>query len=126
MDGRAFYDAVAANSSLTWLGVKEAPVPQKSEVFVLHRPTDQIIGFTIETITAQDNDWNQLEDILERRRTGIVLHCITRIVGYFSQTHNWNGSKMAELADRRRGNYAVPGASVGSQSAGSRDKAKVA
>lgn len=32
---------------------------------------------------------------------------ITRIVGYFSKTSNWNKSKIGELHDRREGNYKI-------------------
>ncbi len=35
------------------------------------------------------------------------VYGITRIVGYFSRVDNWNKSKLGELADRKRGNYAV-------------------
>ncbi len=34
---------------------------------------------------------------------------ITRIVGYFSRVNNWNKSKIGELKDRHKGNYAVNG-----------------
>ncbi len=33
-------------------------------------------------------------------RSDIVLHGITRIVGYYSRVTNWNGSKRGELRDR--------------------------
>jgi ribonucleoside-triphosphate reductase len=32
---------------------------------------------------------------------------MARIVGYFSRIANWNKSKLGELRDRHRGNYAV-------------------
>ena len=32
---------------------------------------------------------------------------LTRIVGYFSDISQWNRSKIAELKDRRKGNYKV-------------------
>jgi anaerobic ribonucleoside-triphosphate reductase len=32
---------------------------------------------------------------------------ITRVVGYLSNLSSWNRSKLAELQDRRRGNYTV-------------------
>ncbi len=45
---------------------------------------------------------------------GTCGHCqshnvygMTRVVGYFSRTRNWNNSKIGELNDRRRGNYSV-------------------
>ncbi len=39
------------------------------------------------------------------------VYGITRIVGYYSRVDNWNSSKLAELADRRRGNYSFAQAS---------------
>lgn len=38
------------------------------------------------------------------------LHHMTRIVGYYSELRNWNKSKLAELADRQKGDYGVSGA----------------
>jgi ribonucleoside-triphosphate reductase len=35
------------------------------------------------------------------------VYGVTRIVGYFSRVDNWNKSKLGELADRQKGNYAV-------------------
>ncbi|MCK5306413.1 MAG: anaerobic ribonucleoside-triphosphate reductase [Candidatus Omnitrophica bacterium] len=35
------------------------------------------------------------------------VYGITRIVGYYSRVDNWNKSKIGELKDRHRGNYAV-------------------
>jgi ribonucleoside-triphosphate reductase len=41
-------------------------------------------------------------------RCGSVnIYGVTRIVGYFSRIENWNKSKLGELADRHKGNYAV-------------------
>jgi ribonucleoside-triphosphate reductase len=35
------------------------------------------------------------------------VYGMTRVVGYFSRIHNWNKSKVGELADRHKGNYSV-------------------
>ena len=43
---------------------------------------------------------------------GKHVYQMTRVVGYFSQTRNWNRSKLGELADRRKGDYGVNGAGV--------------
>ena len=40
------------------------------------------------------------------------VYGVTRIVGYFSRISNWNRSKLGELRDRRRGDYAVEGTPV--------------
>ena len=51
-----------------------------------------------------DMDW------LSVRRAAVngrdVRH-MTRIVGYFSNTKNWNQSKIGELKDRHKGDYGV-------------------
>ncbi len=41
--------------------------------------------------------------------SSLDVYSVTRIVGYFSRVNNWNPSKLAELADRQAGNYAVKG-----------------
>ncbi len=38
---------------------------------------------------------------------GTDVYGMTRVVGYFSRIHNWNKSKIGELADRHAGNYSV-------------------
>ena len=35
------------------------------------------------------------------------LRTFTRVVGYYSNTGNWNKSKLGELKDRRKGNYDI-------------------
>jgi anaerobic ribonucleoside-triphosphate reductase len=37
----------------------------------------------------------------------VNVYGVTRIVGYFSRVDNWNKSKLGELADRHKGDYAV-------------------
>ena len=47
--------------------------------------------------------------IIEGEREPDPIYYMTRIVGYYSRTTNWNASKLAEREDRRRGDYALPG-----------------
>lgn len=35
------------------------------------------------------------------------VYGISRVVGYYSKIENWNKSKIAELKDRQKGNYAI-------------------
>jgi hypothetical protein len=51
-------------------------------------------------------DWMNLKRVLDGGDPMILDH-MTRIVGYFSKTKNWNQSKLGELADRRKGDYQV-------------------
>lgn len=38
---------------------------------------------------------------------------MTRVVGYYSMTENWNLSKLGELEDRRKGDYSVTNTDTG-------------
>lgn len=51
-------------------------------------------------------DWMNLSRVLEGGDS-IILDQMTRIVGYYSKTSNWNKSKLGELADRRKGDYKI-------------------
>jgi len=59
-------------------------------------PLDQIEGMVWDTLR---------KDVIHGRE---VTH-MSRIVGYYSKTSNWNKSKIGELNDRRRGNYSLEG-----------------
>ncbi|HCN19095.1 MAG: hypothetical protein A3C38_06330 [Planctomycetes bacterium RIFCSPHIGHO2_02_FULL_50_42] len=51
----------------------------------------------------------ELDVVIGSLETGVreKLYGITRIVGYYSRTSNWNKSKIGELRDRHRGDYSV-------------------
>ena len=50
-----------------------------------------------EILTAPLKD---IWDVIANNRKKIVLEGVTRIVGYYSRTNNWNKSKVGELRDR--------------------------
>ena len=50
-----------------------------------------------EILTAPLKD---IWDVIANNRKALVCHGVTRIVGYYSRTHNWNKSKVGELRDR--------------------------
>ena len=106
MDGRVFYDRVGEHGELEWLGVRRRPDPAADEVYVGYRTTGTRFALPVEAILSRE--WDELEAVLTGKRQARVLTHLTRIVGYFSQVHNWNRSKHAELADRRRGGYFIP------------------
>ena len=70
-----------------------------------HKPDDaQCLHVTfqaLEEVTPQQ----LLKNIVGGRN---VEH-MTRVVGYYSKTHNWNKSKLGELKDRHEGNYSIQG-----------------
>ncbi len=44
-------------------------------------------------------------DVINADRSPLVCMGVTRIVGYYSRTANWNKSKIGELRDRQAGQY---------------------
>ncbi len=71
------------------------------------KPEDGTYGKYIEVPISEvvEKPLDQLMDVLELKRKDIVLEGVTRIVGYYSRTHNWNKSKVGELRDRAQRNY---------------------
>lgn len=54
-----------------------------------------------------DSNWKQIVAVFLDKREARILSHLTRVVGYYSQTHNWNDSKIGELRDRRAGDYSL-------------------
>lgn len=71
---------------------------------VLNTKANQKYKIAVDSI--MNYDWFNLKRVLDGGEAK-VLDQITRIVGYYSKTSNWNKSKLGELADRRKGDYAV-------------------
>ncbi len=105
MDGRVFFDRVAAHDDLEWLGVRRGADAVSDEVYVGYGRTGAKLAVPVEAVLTRE--WDELEAVLTGKRPGRVLGHLTRIVGYFSQVHNWNRSKHAELRDRQSGSYVV-------------------
>lgn len=106
MDGRDFFNRVNDHSNMTWLGVREGKTPADDEVLVEYKPTQS--KFAISVFAIIDNSWDELESVITGQRQPRIMTHVTRIVGYYSQLQNWNRSKLAELRDRHKGDYAVP------------------
>ena len=64
-------------------------------------------GRWYEVDPATDATPEEVTEVLEGIREPVMLYTITRIVGYYSTTANWNRSKLGELADRRKGDYSL-------------------
>ena len=116
MDGREFREKVSAHEDLEWLGARQGVDPSTDEVYVAYsvlvgpeaeprRKRRATFALPVSEILA--GEWDELEAVLTGKRRGQVLTHLTRIVGYFSQVHNWNRSKHAELTDRQAGTYGV-------------------
>jgi len=100
MTADTFLGLIGSDSSLSIQGLTE-----DKRIVVLHELTGA--HYAIDPAALRDVDAGELHDVLTGKREPEVLIGITRIVGYYSQTRNWNASKLGELKARRRGRYEV-------------------
>ena len=105
MNLATFYEKIDSHPDLDGVGVDHAC--EHPSVVIRHNPTQLITRLPVAAIEACD--WATLESVFAGRREPKALQHMTRVVGYFSRIENWNKSKLGELADRRKGAYAVTG-----------------
>lgn len=105
MTGYEFYDKVDAHPDLKIVGARHDSDEQK--MILVHHPPSKA-WWDVDSRDIEKEDWKRMEEILTGRIGPLILRHLTRIVGYYSFTNNWNLSKLGELDDRRRGNYAIP------------------
>jgi anaerobic ribonucleoside-triphosphate reductase len=75
-------------------------------MFVIKNETNNTIcGITTDAV--QSSQWQDIEDSIMGRRNPVVVHHMSRIVGYFSKIENWHDTKLSELEDRHKGDYIV-------------------
>ncbi len=112
MNGREFYNRITNHALLEYLGAAPARKPiegrpgEPDRAYFRRRDTG--IKWELPFTSIAAHPWAEIEDLLLGRRTARVLTHVARVVGYYSFTHNWSKSKIAELADRQRGEYTVP------------------
>ena len=112
---REFGERVKAHPLLEIVTVCEDPEEVFSSTVTLGlRPPNELDpddakwpGFEVELSEIVKHGVDRVIACALHEDTPRILTHMTRIVGYFSNVHNWNRSKLAELADRRKGSYAV-------------------
>lgn len=97
-----FYEKVMSSEDMSWLGVNA-----REEIAVQDNGSGTIQLFTVDTIL--EHSWKELSDVIRGIASPSVMMHLSRIVGYWSRVKNWNKSKLAELRDRQKGDYAVGG-----------------
>lgn len=114
-----FVEAIELSSNLEIIGTafpSDTDNSRGKEVFVLrdYNKTEGIEGAYIEVsideIVQKITDLDKAQEflrVIQNDRASIVLHGITRIVGYYSRVNNWNKSKVGELRDRANGRYGL-------------------
>jgi hypothetical protein len=105
MDGHEFYASVVAHKDLIWLGAK-TNTQGVDCAYIATRRLGSVTEIPIAAI--KDHDWDTWQSLALGLRPAKIMKYITRIVGYYSELHNWNPSKIAELHDRHNGTYSVP------------------
>ena len=100
-----FFWHVEDEPRLRGIDLRATDTPEDDMVVVEDLQSGYKTTFTVPVIL--ENDWPALLDIALGKKSIAPLYHVTRIVGYYSRIENWNKSKLRELADRRRGNYAV-------------------
>ncbi len=99
-----FYDKVEADESLEGVGV-ESPESEHAGVIVRHLISGLTTRLPIEAVCKAD--WGLIAQVLKGEREPVALQHMTRVVGYYSRVENWNKSKIGELKDRQKGEYAL-------------------
>ena len=67
----------------------------------------QKICSKVEYNQLEKNNWLSMRNVLIGKLHPKILVHMTRVVGYYSKTENWNVSKLGELKDRRKGDYII-------------------
>lgn len=99
-----FFNAVEQHPVLEGLSIEK----DGNEGRFAIRHTESRLVTVVPASDVLEVEWPVLEEILTGQREPHVLYHMTRVVGYFSRTENWNKSKLGELADRHAGDYALP------------------
>lgn len=113
MLAREFWDWVQNDPCLLYDGGEEGATPDEDVIRVITRNPDTgelIAKFEIQCAGIKDAQRRDFEGVFRGERPPEVMKHIARIVGYYSFVSQWNRSKRAELADRRKAAkyYAVP------------------
>ena len=105
MTGRDFYDYIQDDPRFKWIGVREADEDFPDGAVI--GSTDGAFPMELSVRSILEQPWEELTGVLDRKRPADVIGHMARIVGYYGVTRNWNKSKLAELRDRRKGNYGL-------------------
>lgn len=99
-----FFEKVESHQELAGEGV-DSPEAKTPGCIVRHIKTGLATRLPLEAI--EKADWDVIEEVLLCKREPVALQHMTRVVGYFSRIDNWNKSKLGELKDRQKGDYAI-------------------
>jgi len=102
-----FFWRVESDERLRGVDLQVGGTPGEDVMVVEDLKTGYKTIFAVQVIL--EHAWEDLRAMATGEKNISPLYHVSRIVGYYSRIENWNKSKLAELADRRRGDYAIPG-----------------
>ena len=105
MDVGTFFDKMDGHPELSILHINEGRTAEEDSVIVANKRSGTY--YNVELSSIMEYSWSELEGVLTGKRRERLLNHMSRVVGYYSLINNWNKSKLGELRDRRRGDYAV-------------------
>ena len=100
-----FWAILDENREIEVADMVEGRTPEQDAIVVRNNTTKRHYSISVPRLGEVKKD--EMTALLKGQREALELVTITRIVGYYSHVENWNRSKLGELEDRRRGNYAL-------------------
>ena len=102
MNAIELYEAVEADDELEGVGIKD------DKLIILCPKANLKTAIPVNDI--EKVTWDELRSVLVGDREPHALRYMSRVVGYYSMIGNWNKSKIGELKDRQKGDYAIASA----------------
>ena len=100
-----FFWNVEADDRLRGVDLRQGDTPAEDTVVVEDIESSYKTTFAVPVIL--ELPWEELRALATGEKDIAPLYHVTRVCGYFSRVENFNPSKIGELKDRRKGNYAI-------------------
>ena len=100
-----FYEAVNVDPELVAWDLVRGKQPDDTMVVVKCLRDEQYVKFKLPAVI--ENDWETLRALALGELDTAPLYHVTRVVGYYARIENMNQSKIGEIKDRRKGDYAI-------------------
>ena len=99
MDPKALVAKAIEDDELDWVGLSIT----ERFVEILYKKGKAITKLPVDSVAGLD--WEIIRAVITGEKAFKMIKHVTRVVGYYSVVENWNASKIAELEDRRKGEY---------------------
>jgi len=100
-----FYKALKDDPELVPFDLVWSEADGITEAVVKCLRDEQYVRFKLPVII--ENDWETLRALALGELDTAPLYHVTRVVGYYARIENMNQSKIGEIKDRRKGDYAI-------------------